>query len=88
MSRSRLAGSVSARNDLASSSVGTRPAMSTVTRLRNVGSSHTPEGGSRSDTSRSSTSRSMNVRTNVSADGIGVDGVSSGIVARNTVTWL
>jgi len=44
MSRSRLSGAVSARNSAASTFVGRRPAMSTMTRRRKAPSSHRSDG--------------------------------------------
>ena len=82
MSLSRLAGSVSARNWRVSSGVGRRPAMSMLTRRRNVASSHGADGGMPSAFSLAKTSSSMKLR----GAGRFSTGAPSGTVARKTAT--
>jgi hypothetical protein len=79
---SRLAGSGSARNRRASSDEGSRPVTSSVTRRRNVASSHSGDGGNPSSLSFANTSSSMKLR----AGGRFATGAPSGTVASNTAT--
>ena len=75
---SRLSGDVSARNACASSTVGMRPAMSSVTRRRYVESDASSDGGIPTVFNFAK----MNLSTKFFSSGTGTP---SGIDARNTV---
>ena len=78
----RLVGFLSARNVRTSCSVGSVPAMSMLTRRRNVASSHTADGGMPSWCSWANTASSMKLV----GSGMFAMGAPSGMLARNVAT--
>ena len=81
----RLSGDLSAANAFASSTVGNRPAMSSVTRRRKVESSATAEGGMPTFFNFAK----MNLSTKFCSDGKLSTGAPSGTDARKTdaLSW-